>query len=331
MKREKGVFIVWKKFQRRVEVLAPLLDLDVYYFHYSWEEKSKILKALSYLIKSIATLTCLFQKKPSLVFVQFPPTPALYCVALYSRLTGTRYVSDCHNSMINEHWSKWVFVKKLLSHEVMIVHNDHVANQVKKSMGLTPFVLRDGIINIRSKTIKQTRILEHLDLSLKSYVLLPWNFSSDEPILETIKAAKMVPDIKLVMSWYFEKLPNKLRKQIPPNVVLTGYLQIDDFNQLFSSAGVALVLTKWEATQLSGMQEAMAFEIPAVVSDLKTTRFLYKDAPVYVVNEPKSIADGIRYALQNRLELKKKMSILRIETEKEFFAQIDNLKASLFL
>jgi glycosyltransferase involved in cell wall biosynthesis len=331
LKRKKGVFIVWKNFQRRVEVLAPFLDLEIYYFHYSWEEKSKILKVLSYLPKSIATLICLFRKKPSLVFVQFPPTPALYCIALYSWLTGCKYVSDCHNSIINTHWSKWIFAKKLLSYGLVIVHNDHIARHVKEYLGLTSFVLRDGIMDIQPDATKHTHILEFFNLSPGSYVLLPWTFSPDEPILETIEAAKMVPDIKFVMTWYFEKLPIDLRKQMPPNVILTGYLPTDDFNQLFSSAGITLVLTKWESTQLSGMQEAMAFEIPAVVRYLKTTRYLYKNAPVYVVNEPKSIANGIRYAFQNWLEFKKKMKILRIETEKEFSDQVLNLRASLNL
>ena len=35
--QKKGVFIVWKKFQRRAEVLVPQFGLEIFYFHYSWE------------------------------------------------------------------------------------------------------------------------------------------------------------------------------------------------------------------------------------------------------------------------------------------------------
>ena len=56
MKNREKPFIVWKKYQRRAEVLAPLLDLKIVYFHHAWEERSKIHKALSYIFKSIATL-----------------------------------------------------------------------------------------------------------------------------------------------------------------------------------------------------------------------------------------------------------------------------------
>lgn len=333
LKSEKGngAFIVWKNFQRRVEVLAPMLDLDVCYFHYAWEEKSKILKALSYIPKTIATFMCLFRKKPALVFVQYPPTPALYCIALYSWLAGSRYVSDCHNSMIDGHWSKWIFAKRLLTQGIVVVHNDHVAARVKERLGLAPFVLRDGVVKVPPDNGRQTTILDQFDLSPKKFVLLPWTFSPDEPILETIEAARMMPDIKFVMTWYFERLPENLRQQLPTNMILTGYLPIDEFNHIFSSAGIALILTKWEATQLSGMQEAMAFGVPAVVSDLKTTRYLYKDAPVYVNHEPESIVNGVRFAFQKWPEIKKKMVMLRIESEKEFSDQVLNLKASLNL
>ena len=75
----------------------------------------------------------------------------------------------------------------------------------------------------------------------------------------------------------------------------------------------------------------MAFESPAVVSDLKTTRFLYKEFPVYVKNEPKSIAQGISYAFENGAELGEGMRELRVESEKEFYEQVTHLKLSLGL
>jgi hypothetical protein len=77
------------------------------------------------------------------------------------------------------------------------------------------------------------------------------------------------------------------------------------------------------------MQEAMAFEIPAVVSDLKTTRFLYKNYPVFVKNDSKSIAYGILHAFQNRLDIEERMKRLRIEWEHEFSDQLAILKSSI--
>ncbi len=330
-KQKKRVFIVWSKFQRRVEVLAPVLDSEICYFHYAWEEKSKILKALSYFMKSIDTFKCLFQKKPPLIFIQFPPAPALYCVALYSYLTGSKYVSDCHLGLTNANWFKWIHAKKLLSKGHMIVHNEHLIEPAMRSMNVRPFVVRDGIAKRLSVDHYKSSVLDDLGLCRKSYVIFPCSYSSDEPLKEVFEAARMLPEVMFVLTWNYDRLSSTIRNSLPSNVILTGYLKIDDFNHLFVNSGVALVLTKHEAVQLSGMQEAMAYEIPAVVSDLKTTRFLYKNYPVYVRNDPESIAEGIQYAFQNRLDLKERMIKLRVETEKEFSDQIADLKASLNL
>jgi len=314
-----------------VEVLAPYLNIEIFYFYYSWEEKSIIFKALSYFLKSIDTFKYLFLIKPSLVFIQFPPTPALYCVAFYSWLTGTRYVSDCHFGVTNSNWLKWFYVKKLLIKGQMIVHNEHLVEQVIRNMNVKPIVVRDGIAKRHSLDIRKSDLLDKLKLIPKTYVLFPCSFSSDEPLNEVIEAARLLPEIKFVLTWYFERLSRTIRDNLPSNILLTGYLPADDFNYLFANSGVALVLTKHEAVQLSGMQEAMAFEIPAVVTDLKTTRFLYKNYPIYVRNNPESIAYGVTYALQNRLYLEKKMVILRKETEKLFSDQIITLKTLLNL
>ena len=130
--QKKGVFIVWKKFQRRAEVLAPQFGLEIFYFHYSWEENSKFHKAFSYILKTLDTLSVLV-KQSSLIFAQLPPTLVLYDVAIYSWLTGSTYVLDCHNSMMYANWHKWLFVKRLLKAGVTIVHNDDVAKYVEKS------------------------------------------------------------------------------------------------------------------------------------------------------------------------------------------------------
>jgi hypothetical protein len=331
MKQKKGTFIVWKKFQRRVEVLAPYLDLEICYFHYSWEEKSKIFKALSYFLKSIDTFKCLFQNKPILVFVQFPPTPALYCVTLYSWLTGSRYVSDCHIGLTNAHWLNWIYAKKLLAKGLVIVHNEHLVEQVATSVKVRPFVVRDGVAKKQSIEAGKNALLDDLGLSPKRYVIFPCSFSSDEPVQEVIEAARMLPEIMFVMTWYTEKLSRNIRDTLPSNVLLTDYLQIGDYNCLFANSGVVLGLTIYEAVQLACMQEAMAFEIPAVVSDLKTTRFLYKNYPVFVKNDSKSIAYGVSHAFQNRLDIEERMKRLRIEWENEFFDQIVILKSSLNL
>lgn len=325
---KRSVFIVWKEYQRRVEVMALYLGVEYFYFHHAWEVRSKVFKALSYIPKTINTLKCLLQNKPSLILVQFPPTPALYVVALYAWLSGSKYVSDCHMGMTNAKWLAWPFARRLLAGGGVIVHNEHLVKQTEADLRVKPFVLRDGIAENRFPEIGENSLLKNLRLTPKNYVIFPCSFSEDEPIQEVIKAAQSLPEIRFVMTWHVEKLAKHLRDTLPPNMILTGFLTTEDFNCLFANAGVALVLTKHENVQLSGMQEAMAFGTPAVVSNLRTTRFLYREYPVYVDNAATSIAHGIEFALQHKTTLEQQMYRLRIESEKEFFAQAANLKSA---
>ena len=221
---------------------------------------------------------------------------------------------------------KWPYVKKLLDHGKILAHNPDIGSFIHKKYGLDPFILRDGIADKTPELSDSSEVLKRFDLKSAEFVFLPWTFSSDEPLPELIEAAGLLPDIKFVMTWYSERLPADLRQKMPANIILTGYLPVNDFNHLFASAGIVVVLTKWEAVQLSGMQEAMAFETPAVVSDLHTTRNLYKDAPVYVENDPESIAQGIGFAFQNRDELAVKMNLLKKETQQEFSHRLSELR-----
>ncbi len=96
---DKALFQVWKIYQRRAESIGHYFNVDIEYYHCSWEEKSKIHKVISYLFKSIMTVRDLVRYRPKLIFLQLPPTPALYIVGVYGVLTKTPYVTDCHNAM----------------------------------------------------------------------------------------------------------------------------------------------------------------------------------------------------------------------------------------
>jgi len=89
------IFIVWRIFQRRTESLAAKLNLRVNYYYCPWQERSWLHKAWSYISKTIGTVKDLIRNKPPIVFIELPPTPILYIVAAYSRMTHAKLVADC--------------------------------------------------------------------------------------------------------------------------------------------------------------------------------------------------------------------------------------------
>ncbi len=301
----RGLFIVWRIFQRRSESLARCFDLEIKYYYAAWEEKSKFHKALSYIFKTIYTIRDMVRHKPRIIFIQLPPTPVLYIAALYCHFTKCRLVADCHNAMIYSRWLKWPFALQLLRRaDAALVHNEDVEQHALQHR-LRTITLRDPLPALALNSARTAADIA--DVGSGDYVMVPWSFSPDEPIDELFQAAESLPEVKFLMTWFAERLPQETRDRVPPNVILTGYLDDSDFNTLFAEASAVLVMTTREGTQPSAASEAIVLGVPLVISDLQTTRRLYEDVPVYIANDGAGIKDGVRTALETRDALQQKI------------------------
>jgi len=327
--QKKGLFVAWRIFQRRNTSVARKFDLETRYYYCDWEEKSRVHKIVSYLFKSVNMWRDLIHRKPEIIFLQLPPVPVLYMVALYCRLAGRRYVADCHNIMIYSRWLNWPFAKSLLrSADAMLVHNEDVAVWAKQ-LGFNPITLRDPLPDLNNSD--DPELLAKHGLQRGDYVIVPWSFASDEPISELFQAASSLPERKFVMTWFAEKLPQELRDVLPHNLILTGYLDDSSFNAIFSQAGAALVLTTREGTQPSAASEAISLGIPLIISDLETTRKLYKDMPVYIENTASAIQAGVLLALKEREQYIAAMRVFNEEYSRSLEDEIGNVKSLLGL
>jgi len=325
--KENNLFQVWKVYQRRAESIAHYFDMRVTYYHYAWEEKSKKYKAASYLLKTIMTIKDLIKHRPRVIFIQLPPTPALYIVGAYGFLTKTPYITDCHNAMFMAQWIHWPLARTFLKRATtVLVHNDEMQIEAKK-FGIKTIVIRDPLPQVTD--IADTDLLQRFNLKSGAYIIVPWNFASDEPIAEFIDAVKLVPKIKFVMTWFTERLPESLREHLPGNIIFTGYLKIGEFNELFAKSGAAITLTTRPGTQPSAASEAIAFGVPLVISDTDIARLLYREMPIYVENTPQSIAQGVSELFVKHKYYKEKAidfhNLYRDELEKE----ITHLKAQI--
>ena len=294
------LFIVWKKYQRRAESLSVELKIPLKYFHYRWEEKSKMYKALSYICKALMTLNCLFYNKPDVIIIQLPPTPLLYVVWLYRLINGAKIILDCHNGMFFGAWHKWPFCKRLLlKSESIVVHNEDVIEKAK-TVGINTIVIRDPLPVLCADAVVGIDLFVKMGLHGKNYVIVPGNMALDEPLEEIFDAALLTPQIYYVFTWFKEKLPDTLRKRIPKNVILTGFLKEEEFNYLFANATAALVLTKREGTQQSGAIEAISLEVPLILSNLRTCRRLFGDVADFVENSAIPISEAVSFICHDR-------------------------------
>ena len=324
----KNLYIVWNPFQRRAESMAVAFDLKIKYFHFKWEEKGKLFKAISYVPKFCSTMYVLFKEKPKYVFVQLAPTPLLYAVAVYKMLSGNCYISDCHNTMLyDDHWIKWPLAKELLRRSyITLVHNDDVREHANR-LRIESRILRDPLPVMTVSN--QIQKIKGISLNETEYVIIPCSMAADEPVQELFDAARKVSDVLFVVTWFSERLPADLRTQAPKNIHFTGFLPEVEFNTLYANANAALVLSTREGTQPSGAAEAISLGVPLIVSELRTTKRLYKDAPLYVRNDVDSIASGVRKALDNRETLSEAISGLKENLSEEAESQINAVKKQI--
>lgn len=326
MKNYKGIIIVWVAYQRRSESLAKYFDLRICYHHYSWEEKGKYLKPFAYICKFIQTIYTLIINRPKVVFVQVPPTFPLYPVYVYCKLFGAVYIGDCHNTTFyDSYWRKFPFIKSILRKAKWdLVHNEDIVEKIKND-NYPYYLMRDPIPQIEADTTVE--IISNLKIKTDEYVIIPGSFDVDEPLQELFNAMNLLPQTTFVCTWFKERVPKNM--QLPKNVLMTGFLPVREFNALYANANAAIVLTTREGTQPSGAAEAISLEVPLVVSDIATTRRLYSEAAVFVKSDGASIADGVKFALQNQIEIREKMKKLKQKISAENNQQLINFKEML--
>ncbi len=328
MKKPNNLYIAWVPFQRRAQSLGTSFDLDVRYYHFNWAENGKVSRLFSWFGKSIATFLDLLKYKPEYVFIQLAPTPLLYITALYCSVTRCCYISDCHNTMLYDaHNIHWPFAKLLLrrSH-LLLVHNEDVKEHADK-FDIPSVILRDPL----PEMAVPNNIAEvgGIRLSEETYIIVPCSMAEDEPLDELFSAIEMVPEVLFVVTWFHNRLPDDLRSRAPENLRFTGFLEEPDFNALYAKANAAVVLTTREGTQPSGASEAISLGIPLVVSDIRTTRRLYKDKPVFTNNDAASIASSVKIALSDYDKWSNRISDLKSDLESAARSQIDTIKSNL--
>ena len=292
--RASGLFLVWKKYQRRPEVLAPLIKCELKFIPHLF--RSKYLRPLDYLIKLLVSVKDILVKKPKFVVAQCPPTFS----ALPPWLTKTPYIIDAHNPLFQvEMWQKLPMSKTLIQNSFgIIVHNAEMYHLVSK---LAPdaqlFTISDPIVPI-VPTQPQTRQKNQI-LVIASFD--PW----DEPVELLIEAMKELQDYQFVVTADVNKLDSATADSLKvlKNVNLTGFLALEEYHEMLCSSLAALVLTTSNATQPSGACEALSSDTQLVISKTSLTQQLFGDWATVVDNSVESIATAIRGLSLKELDL----------------------------
>lgn len=289
-----GLFVIWKKYQRRPEVLAPLIDAKIRFIPHLF--RSKYLRPFDYLLKLITSINDILQQKPNFIIAQSPPIFS----AIPALVTGIPYIIDAHNPFFQVGmWRKLPLTRYLVQQScAVIVHNSEILRLAKSIYpSIRFFNISDPIeyISFSSKQERQERQI----LVISSFD--PW----DEPVDLLIESIEELNDYTFIITADVNKLPSNLSKRLQQlsNVRLTGFLSTKDYHEILCSSIATLVLTTSNATQPSGACEALSSDTQLIVSKTSLIQKLFGEWAILVDNDKESIVDAVKSLTRKNIDL----------------------------
>ena len=317
----KQIFIAWEPYQRRPDSMQDFFGYELHFI--STPFRSKPLRIVDYLIKAVRTLALLLRKRPDVVWIQIAPIFAAQTVDLYRSLFRRDLVviGDCHNSAFAPRWLKIPFALRTLNRvSLLLPHNEFVVDKACAA-GIRRDLLQ--ALETRPARLERARRTKEGDDQGPPLILFPCSFRSDEPVDVFLEAARGLPEAQFIVTGNYQRMNAQgMLGDVPDNVTLTGFVSVEEYNDLLFRANVIVGLTTLENTQLSVANEAAGAGRPMVISDTKTLRALFGRGAHFVdAMSAESIREGCRYALEHQAELSEKSRSLQVWREDRWRAQ----------
>jgi hypothetical protein len=284
--RPRGLVIAWMPVSRRSDTLAARLGFERIIlgrqgFRRPWSAP------LAYPLLAARTIRTILRRRPGALLVIAPPFVAALVVLPLARLLGATVAIDIHTGALVDRrwrWSVPILAWACRRADAAIVTLSSLADALRQR-GVDALVIPDPLPDLGPARSGADVGPERVE------VVAVCGWGDDEPIEELVDAARG-------RSWQLA-LTGRSRRlvEMPPNVVLTGFLGDGAYVRRLADAAAIVVLTTRDQTLLSGAWEAIALERPLVLSDTPTLRATFGSGPVYVSPEAASIAAGIEATL----------------------------------
>ncbi len=312
-------FIAWAEDSGRANEIAESLGGEAKTF-FDLQIVWKPLVPLRYVLSAIRTWAYLLLRRPRAIIVTNPPIfPGLIAFA-YCKIARAPFLLDSHPSAFG---SAPMF-KRLRPIHVWLVR--HAATTLVTVGELTDIVTAwGGRAEIVHEAPPQHLAAPASPLTGRPRVLYIGRFAGDEPTGEVLEAARLVPEVDVLVTGDERKCSTALRASAPPNVTFTGYLHGGDYDRALEQADVIIVLTGHPQAVNRGAYEAVYAGRPVIISDLPAMTPLFPYA-IYVSNDGASIADGIRSAIDRHSELLAMAPLASSLQEQRWQQQLEDLR-----
>ncbi len=314
---ENAIFIVWGPpgHGPRSQVFAREIGIDQPYFIQATLKRGWWIAPYKYLVQSIKTIKLMLQKKPSLVFVQNPPSLAVWTVFFYSLFTGCPYIIDAHSAaMLSPVWTNPKWLNRLAARRALftIVTNEHFERSIQQ-WGAKALVIRDIPTSFKLGAPRKLKSLFNITVVN--------SFGPDEPLTEILATARKLPDIQFYITGRIRKSHQALIANPPQNVTFTDYLPDEQYYALIAASQAVLCLTTRNHTMQRGACEALWMGKPVVTSDWPLLREYFYQGTVHVDNTPIGIQAGIDMLRAAYTRYEKDIQSLQASRRQEWLAK----------
>lgn len=279
-----AIWLTWEN-QRRNHSLSQRLGVDLFKLEYNAPRYKR------YPVLVTRTLQLLHSFSPRLIFVQNPSLLLALLVVLYGRTRHIPVVVDAHNSGVYPFEKKHTWATKLSfflfrKADLTIVTNQALKIYVERHGGHA-CVVPDPIPDI-----DQPAKLKKLAGEFNVMFICTW--AEDEPYLEVINAARMLePGTTIYITGNSKGRESAAGSDLPDNVVLTGFIPEDQFQELLWSCDAVMDLTLRDDCLVCGAYEAVATGKPLLLSDTKALRNYFNRGAVFSKNDTLSLAKAM--------------------------------------
>lgn len=239
------------------------------------------------------TAQILRREQPAAVFVMVPPPFAALPAFSYARRRGARVVLDAHSAaFLHPRWRRLQWLQRFLCRQAAttLVHNDHIAGLVRSAGGHATLVPDVPIVFPE---------LERFPRPDGFVVAVVCSFNYDEPVEAIFEAARQLPDVQFFVTGNPKHLSEGIKRRMPGNVTLTGFITTPSYGGLLTGADVVMTLTTRDHTMLRGAYEAIYQGTPVIVSDSLLLREAFPMGAAHVDNSATAIARAVRNIQKN--------------------------------
>ncbi len=286
---QKSLFLVWgpPSHGPRSQVFARELGIAEIHFIYATSRRGAWIAPLKYVIQAFRTVGLLFQKRPSIVFVQSPPSLAVLVVCLYTTLTHTHYIVDAHSAaLLLPYWTRPQWLHRFLARKALatIVTNEYFQKMIA-SWGGHALILHDIPTTFPHG--------ETYPLNGDFNVAVVNTFSNDEPLAQVLTAAAALDGVHFYVTGKKSRGNPKLMEQAPLNVSFTDFLPVELYYSLLRSSHAIMCLTTRDHTMQRGACEALSLGKPVITSNWPVLREYFHKGTVHVGNSVEDIYQGV--------------------------------------